>query len=80
MSQSMVNFRMDSGLKKEMESICEELGLSLSAAFTLFAKKLIREKRIPFDVSLDNQVNDTHLLYLREIVKELKNSTPGEAH
>ena len=47
-----VNFRLDADVKKSMEEVCAELGLSLSAAFTVFAKKVSREKRIPFEVSV----------------------------
>ena len=53
MAQSTVNFRMDDELKRSMEATCQELGLSMSAAFTMFAKKVAREKRIPFDVAID---------------------------
>lgn len=48
-----VNFRLDAEDKKNMEQVCTELGLSMSAAFTIFAKKVGREHRIPFDVSVD---------------------------
>ena len=41
-----VNFKLDADVKKSMEQVCSELGLSMSAAFTIFAKKVGREKRI----------------------------------
>ena len=44
MAQAMVNFRMDADLKKEMEATCKEMGLTVSAAYTLFAKKVTREQ------------------------------------
>ncbi|MBQ7516209.1 MAG: type II toxin-antitoxin system RelB/DinJ family antitoxin [Schwartzia sp.] len=53
MEQVMVNFRMDAALKREMEATCREMGMSLTTAFTIFAKKVTREKRIPFEVSAD---------------------------
>ena len=54
MSQAVnVNFKLDADVKKSMEQACSELGLSMSAAFTVFAKKVGREKRIPFEVSVD---------------------------
>ena len=52
MSQSLVNFRMDEDLKLNMEKTCQELGMNMTTAFTIFAKKMTREKRIPFDVSV----------------------------
>lgn len=49
MAQTMVNFRMDEDLKKGMEQACKEMGLSMTTAFTMFATKVSREKRIPFE-------------------------------
>lgn len=34
-----VNFKMDAEDKRRMESACAGMGLSMSAAFTIFAKK-----------------------------------------
>ena len=45
---SMVNFRLDDEVKKNMEEACKEMGLSMTAAFTIFATKVGRERRIPF--------------------------------
>lgn len=35
-----VNFRMDPDLKRSMEEVCAEMGLSMTTAFTIFAKKV----------------------------------------
>lgn len=51
MAQTMVNFRMDEELKKEMEQVCKDMGITMTTAFTMFAIKVTREKRIPFEVS-----------------------------
>ena len=59
-----VNFRMDEADKKKMESVCSELGLSMSAAFTIFAKKVGREHRIPFEVSVDPFYSESNISYL----------------
>ena len=40
-----VNFRMDPDLKRNMEEVCAEMGLSMTTAFTIFAKKVSREHR-----------------------------------
>ena len=37
---TMVNFRMDSDLKKSMEKACKDMGLSMTTAFTMFATKV----------------------------------------
>ena len=41
MSQAIVSIRMDSELKKNLEAVCTELGLSMTTAFTIFAKKML---------------------------------------
>ena len=53
MAQATVNIRMDEDLKRDFDSVCEELGLNMSTAITIFAKKMSREKRIPFDVAVE---------------------------
>lgn len=74
-----VNFRMDEDVKKSMEQACSELGLSMSAAFTIFAKKVGREKRIPFEVSVDPFYSEQNLAHLRRGISAL-NSGKGIEH
>ena len=68
MGQTMVNFRMDEDLKKSMEKVCSEMGLSMTAAFTIFAKKVSREKRIPFEISADPFYSESNMRYLEKVV------------
>ena len=79
MAQTMVNIRMDEDLKRSMESTCQELGLSMTAAFTIFAKKMSREKRIPFEVSVDPFNSDSNMAHLRRGVAAL-NAGKGTEH
>ena len=72
-----VNFRLDEDIKKSMEQTCSELGLSMSAAFTIFAKKVGREKRIPFEVAIDPFYSESNIRYLENIVRDIKE---GKAH
>ena len=67
-----VNFRLDAAVKKNMEQVCAELGLSMSAAFTIFAKKVGREGRIPFDVSIDPFYDERNLRYLEQKMADYK--------
>lgn len=78
MAQSVnVNFRLDEEVKKNMEQTCSDLGLSMSAAFTIFAKKVGREKRIPFDVSVDPFYSESNIRYLEWKKREIDE---GNAH
>ena len=71
MSQVLVNFRMDEEDKKGMEEVCKELGLSMTTAFTIFAKKMRREKRIPFEISIDPFYSDANISHLRWVTSEI---------
>ena len=52
---TMISVRIDDDLKKETEEVCNELGLNMTTAVTIFLKKLCREQRIPFEVSMYNE-------------------------
>lgn len=75
MAQTMINFRMETSEKNSFEAVCEELGLSITSAFKIFAKKVIREKRIPFDVALDPFYNEKNIEYLKRIASEVEHGS-----
>lgn len=79
MAQALVNFRMDSQLKSDMEKLCQELGMNMTTAFTMFAKKATREKRIPFDVSIDPFYSDSNMAHLQRGIEAL-NEGRGVEH
>ena len=74
-----VNFRMDSELKENMEQVCQEMGLSMTAAFTIFAKTVTREKRIPFEVSADPFYSASNMKHLQRAIAEF-NAGKGVEH
>ena len=74
-----VNFRLDETDKKRMENVCNELGLSMSAAFTIFAKKVGREPRIPFEISVDPFYSENNVAHLRRGIAAL-NAGLGVEH
>ena len=72
MAQTLINFRIDETTKKQMEQICNELGITMSTAFNIFAKKMIREKRIPFDVSIDPFYSESNIKAIDESIKQIE--------
>lgn len=71
MSQTLVNIRMDEDVKKEMEKTCKELGITMSSAFNMFARKMCREKRIPFEVSIDPFYSKQNIQAIKESINQL---------
>lgn len=53
MAQTNINIRIDDDLKQQFDRLCCELGLNMSTAFNIFAKTMVRQQKIPFEVALD---------------------------
>lgn len=54
MGQSTVTIRVDDSLKKNFDILCDQFGFSNTAAFTIFMKAVVRERRIPFEIKVDS--------------------------
>ena len=72
MAQVLVNIRIDEDLKKSMENTCQLLGMNMTTAFTIFAKKMTRERRIPFEVSVDPFYSDRNMTALDEAAGQIE--------
>ena len=74
MAQAMVNFRMDAELKQRMEETCRKMGLTLTAAFTMFAAKVTQDRRIPFEVTAepDPFYREENIARLRAAIADVK--------
>ena len=77
MAQGTLSIRMDNALKEQFHRMCEEFGMSVSTAVTLFAKACIRERRIPFEITADDdpfysEENQRH------IARAIANLEPGK--
>ncbi|QUC03553.1 type II toxin-antitoxin system RelB/DinJ family antitoxin [Atopobium sp. oral taxon 416] len=70
-STVMVNIRMDPETKKGMEETCRDLGMSMTTAFVIYARKVAREHRIPFEVSVDPFYSDENQAHLRQAKVDL---------
>lgn len=72
MAQTMINFRIDENLKKEMEKICREMGMSMTTAFTIFATKVARERRIPFEITAEPFYSESNIKYLEKVIADIE--------
>lgn len=72
MAQGIVSVRMDETLKQDFDGVCQELGMSMTTAITMLAKKMTREKRLPFEVSIDPFYSESNLKALAESVEQMK--------
>lgn len=51
MAQATFSVRMDEALKKQFDSLCQEFGMNASTAINVFARAVVRQRRIPFEIS-----------------------------
>lgn len=72
MTQAMVNFRMDAELKKKMEQACKDMGMSMTTAFTIFATKVAREQRIPFEINVDPFYSEANMERLERSIQKME--------
>lgn len=79
MAQTTLSVRMDDSLKSDFDKVCNELGLSMTTAITMLAKKMTREKRLPFEVSVDPFYSEENLTRLRRSIAQME-STGGTVH
>ena len=79
MAQTTVSVRMDDTLKHDFDAVCNDLGLSMTTAITMLAKKMTREKRLPFDVSIDPFFSDENMARLRRSIAQME-ATGGTVH
>ena len=59
MAQTNVSIRIDEDVKRKFDAICDELGMSMSTAFNIFAKAVVRSEGIPFDLTLERPTAET---------------------
>ncbi|MDO4281755.1 MAG: type II toxin-antitoxin system RelB/DinJ family antitoxin [Peptococcaceae bacterium] len=70
--QANINVRMDADLKRDFDKICNDLGLTMSTAITMLAKKMTREKRIPFEISMDPFYSDSNMAAIQRSLEQLE--------
>jgi DNA-damage-inducible protein J len=79
MAQTNINICMDEHLKRDFDGLCKELGFTMTTAFNVFAKTMVRQQRIPFEVSMDTPNADT-IAALEEVEQMKKNPALGKAY
>lgn len=69
-----VSFRFDDEMKRQLDEMCDEMGMNLTTFFMIYAKKALRDRRIPFEVTapLDPFYSDSNMEQLRKANKQVK--------
>ena len=70
-----VSLRFDDEMKKQLDEMCDEMGMNLTTFFMIYAKKALRDRRIPFEIAapLDPFYSDSNMEKLRKAGQKIKN-------
>ena len=55
MAMSTFSVRMDEQLKSDLDKLCEQFGMNTSVAINIFARAVVRERRIPFEITANQE-------------------------
>lgn len=50
MSQTTLSIQMDTEIKKRFDAFCADAGMNASVAINMFARAVLRESKIPFEI------------------------------
>ena len=62
MQQATFSVRMDANLKKQFDNLCQDFGMNASTAINIFARAVVKQRKIPFEISASNSNNALKLL------------------
>ena len=71
-----ISVRMDDELKQSFEAACDDMGMPMAVALTIFAKRVARERKIPFEVSAapDPFYSESNMRALKHSMNQLVNT------
>lgn len=72
MPTTSITIRMDENLKKQAEALFDEMGLNMTTAFTIFTKAVVRQHKIPFEISADPFYSEVNQAHLKKAISDLE--------
>lgn len=74
MGQSTISVRLDEGIKKQFDSLCAEFGMSASTAFNIYAHTVVRQRRIPFEITAEDDpfYGELNVKALKESIEQME--------
>lgn len=76
MATTSITIRMDENLKKQAEILFDDMGLNMTTAFTIFTKAVVRQNKIPFEISADPFYSEENQRHLKKAIADLETGKP----
>lgn len=80
MKADTITMRVNPDLKRQAEALCNDMGFTLSTAYTMLLKAIVRTRALPFPlVASDPFYSDSNMAHLRRGIEAL-DSGKGKEH
>lgn len=71
MATTSITVRIDEDLKKQVETLFNDMGLNMTTAFTIFAKAVVHQNKIPFEIAADPFYSASNQIHLKKAIEDL---------
>lgn len=78
MAQVAFSVRMDGVLKKEFDALCEDFGMNTTTAFNIFARTVVKTKKIPFEIQASSEYDKEILQSGKEAFYSMRTKVQNE--
>lgn len=77
MAQTTFTVRMDADTKRDFNELCANIGMTMSTAFSIFAKKAVAEQRIPFELTAnaDPFYSESNMKHLTAVIDGIEDGS-----
>ena len=70
MGQTAITIRIDADIKRQFDTLCQDFGMSTNTAFNIFARSVVRNRSIPFEIHADSK--ETIAAKAREAILKMR--------
>lgn len=69
-----VSIRLDDDMKKQLDAMCDDMGMNITTFFMIYAKKALRDRRIPFEITASADVfySESNMAQLKKADQQVK--------
>ncbi len=69
-----ITLRMSDEEKRELDAMVDEMGMNISTFFMVYAKRALRDRKIPFDITapVDSFYSEKNMNSIREASQQIK--------
>ena len=69
MEQTTFSIRMDKDVKRELDRVCADMGITATAAINVFARQMVLERGFPFKPTTRREGDNAEYLKMMERVR-----------